>query len=787
MKKVHNAISFSQDAWLEPYIMRNTNLRMKADNDFEKDYYKLLNNSFYGNAMENIGGHGDIRLVMSNKKRSILASEPNYHSTKQISENLLITELKLREVFMNKPIYLGQVILDNSKMVMYEFWYDYLRPKCGDKIKLCYMDTDSFIIYVETDDFYKDISNDVNKWFDASNYSKDIDRPLEKGKNKKVIGKFKDELGGLVMSRFSAHRAKTYAFLIDGFTNYDYEKHGVINKKAKGTKKCVIKNKITFNDYVNVLFSGINLLRSQYSFRCRFHEIYTEKINKIALSSNDDKRIQCIDKITTYPYGYCDTSVIIENIIDNTENTNDASIIIENTKDTLVNIENTNDIHVNIENTNDISINTNDISINTENTNANSEIDIIKKEAQAIRERPKLLIEESQTITNSSSNIRNELEIIRKETWNIKKDSDDMNNSSVNRAKKLVEEGRLIRNNFKVLREGSQVIINNCNVLLEKGQDIINNFNDIRNNARKLIEEAQANRKRSEEICEIKKTSRKKLNANVEMMFSDVKKELEQTKNDSYHIKKNIRSIKKEIEVMKNNAYTPKITYVKIEKPHAINNIREEIKVLNKDSANIKNKLVITKKCLNIFNKRERVNRDNINNTNVIIQNIKKGLRKAKKDYNSTINVCKIVIDNNKVICKKRELHKPLVKKNKITINHEIVTMLRRNNVLLVKDMELVLRKFVYEQFLSRKFRGKVTSNGEISLVSQRHRITSIINIVNSKINVTFEKNTKLKGYYTNIHVNTTGIIIENEFSVYNPHTEKTVDKRAYTEICNQR
>ena len=151
-----------------------------------------------------------------------------------------------------------------------------------------------------------------------------------------------------------------------------------------------------------MLFSGINLLRSQYSFRSRFHEIYTEKINKIALSSNDDKRIQCIDKITTYPYGYCDTSVIIENINDNTENTNDASIVIENTNDNLVNIENTNDntentndthvnnentndIHVNIENTNDISINSNDISVNTENTNANSEIEIIKKEAQAIR------------------------------------------------------------------------------------------------------------------------------------------------------------------------------------------------------------------------------------------------------------------------------------------------------------------------------------------------------------------------------------------------------------------
>ena len=396
--------------------MRNTNLRMKAANEFEKDYYNLLNNSFYGITMENVRGHRDVRLVINDKKRSILASEPNYHSTKHISVDLLIMEVKKRGIYMNKPIYLGQVILDIGKMLLYEFWYDYLIPKYDDKIKLCYMGTDSFIIYVETEDFFKYISNHVNKWFDTSNYSKDINRPLEKGKNKKVIGKFKDELGGLIMSKFCALRSKAYAFLIDGFNDIDYEKHNIINKKAKGTKKCVIKNKITFNDYVNVLFSGINLLRSQYSFRRRFHEIYTEKINKIALSSNDDKRIQCVHQITTYPYGYCDTSVIIENIIDNTENTNDASIIIENTKDTLVNIENTNDIHVNIENTNDISINTNDISINTENTNANSEIDIIKKEAQAIRERPKLLIEESQAITNSSSSIRNELEIIRKET-----------------------------------------------------------------------------------------------------------------------------------------------------------------------------------------------------------------------------------------------------------------------------------------------------------------------------------------------------------------------------------
>ena len=128
---------------------------------------------------------------------------------------------------------------------MYEFWHDYLQPMYNDKIELCYMDTDSFIMYVETDDFYSDVSNDVNKWFDTSNYSKDITRPLEKGKHKKVIGKFKDEPGGLIMNELCVHRAKTYAFKLDDNDEV---------KKAKGTKKCVIQNQLTFKHYVNVLF-----------------------------------------------------------------------------------------------------------------------------------------------------------------------------------------------------------------------------------------------------------------------------------------------------------------------------------------------------------------------------------------------------------------------------------------------------------------------------------------------------------------------------------------------------
>ena len=150
-----------------------------------------MNNSVFGKTMENVRNHRDIKLVTTDKRRSILASEPNYHSTKYISKDLLVMEMKKTEVRMNKPIYLGQAILDISKTLMYEFWYDYIKPKYGDNARLCYMDTDSFIMHMKTEDFYKHISNDVNKWFDTSDFNKNDNRPLEIGKNK-VIGKFKD-------------------------------------------------------------------------------------------------------------------------------------------------------------------------------------------------------------------------------------------------------------------------------------------------------------------------------------------------------------------------------------------------------------------------------------------------------------------------------------------------------------------------------------------------------------------------------------------------------------------
>ena len=170
--RVHSVISFRQEAWLKPYIDLNTELRKKAKNEFEKDFYKLKINSIYGKTVQSDRKHRDIKLVTIEYKRNKLASEPNYHSTKCISKHLLVMEMKKTELKINKPIYLGQAVLDLSKTLMFEFWYDYLKHMYGNKIRLCYTDTDSFIMHIKTDEFYKDISVDVDKWFDTYNFNK---------------------------------------------------------------------------------------------------------------------------------------------------------------------------------------------------------------------------------------------------------------------------------------------------------------------------------------------------------------------------------------------------------------------------------------------------------------------------------------------------------------------------------------------------------------------------------------------------------------------------------------
>ena len=192
-KTIQRIIEFNQEAWLKPYIDMNTELRKAAKNDFEKDLFKLMTNSVFGKTMENIRKHRDNKLVTTDKKRSKLVSEPNYHTINLISEDLSIIEMKKTKVKMNRPIYLGLSILEISKTLMYDFWHDYMKLKYDNKVKLCYMDTDRFIMNIKTNDFYENIASDVENRFDTSNY--EVNRSLPIGKDKKVIGLMKDELG----------------------------------------------------------------------------------------------------------------------------------------------------------------------------------------------------------------------------------------------------------------------------------------------------------------------------------------------------------------------------------------------------------------------------------------------------------------------------------------------------------------------------------------------------------------------------------------------------------------
>ena len=199
-----------------------------------------MNNSVFGKTMENVRNHRNIKLVISYKRRKRLDSDPNYHSHKNISDHLIAIEMKKTRVKMTKLLYLGTSILDISKILIYEFCYDYISVKSGDMAKLFYTDTDSFIIYIKTEDFFEDISNDVERCYNTSNYNKNDKRPLPIGKNKKVPGLFKYKSGGKIMTGFVALRVKAYAYLDAG---------GNEHKKSKGTEKCVIKQKLMFQNF----------------------------------------------------------------------------------------------------------------------------------------------------------------------------------------------------------------------------------------------------------------------------------------------------------------------------------------------------------------------------------------------------------------------------------------------------------------------------------------------------------------------------------------------------------
>jgi hypothetical protein len=298
LAKIHRGVKFTESDWMKKYIQLNTDLRTKGTTDFEKDFFKLMNNSVFGKTMENVRNRVDIRIVNDEKKWNKLAKKHNFKSVTIFSENLVAVHMRRTSVKLVKPIYLGMSILDISKTLMYNFHYNYIKPKYGNDAELLFTDTDSLCYEINTEDFLKDISEDVHERFDTSNIDKDHPSGIPTGINKKVIGMMKSETGSKQIKEFVGLRAKLYA--------YKMVEDGKEEKKCKCVKKTTIKKEITFDNYKECLFSGEKQWRGMNVFRSRLHEIYTERIVKVALSASDDKRIICEDGIHTTAIGHKD-------------------------------------------------------------------------------------------------------------------------------------------------------------------------------------------------------------------------------------------------------------------------------------------------------------------------------------------------------------------------------------------------------------------------------------------------------------------------------------------------
>ena len=293
LKKVHRGIKFYQSPWMEPYIRKNTDLRKLATSGFEKDFFKLMNNGVFGKTIENIRKRQNVILVDDRKLANKLSSKPNFEGATIFDENLVAVHMKKTEVYFNKPIYVGQAILDLSKTLMFDFHYNYIKNKYSNKAELLFPDTDSLMYLIQTEDFYHDINNDIKRKFDTSDYPENHPPGIKTGVNKNVIGKFKGEAAAKQKTHFVGLRPKLYTFKV--------EEKGE-TRKAKGVKKNVIKKSWSFEDYTKCLFSEEKLMKEMNIIRSQNHDIFSMTVNKVALSANDNKRLICENKIDTLIY-----------------------------------------------------------------------------------------------------------------------------------------------------------------------------------------------------------------------------------------------------------------------------------------------------------------------------------------------------------------------------------------------------------------------------------------------------------------------------------------------------
>lgn len=289
--EVNRVLEYKQSNFLSSYIMHNTNLRTEAKNDFEKDFYKLMNNSVYGKTMENVRNRINFKLLTTEDQAMRVGK--NLKRFNIFNENLVGVHTFKTQITLDKPIYLGQNILDDSKVLMYNFHYNFMKKNIKEKnIDLLFTDTDSLCYHIKNEDVFEIIKNNKDN-FDLSNYPKDHE--LYDKTNNKVIGKFKNESPNQILE-FVGLRSKLYSFVAEN------DKHH--HNKCKGVKRNVVEQELNINDYRDTLYTKENKIISQNGIRSYNHQIFSETMTKVALSCYDDKRFICDDLINTLSFGH---------------------------------------------------------------------------------------------------------------------------------------------------------------------------------------------------------------------------------------------------------------------------------------------------------------------------------------------------------------------------------------------------------------------------------------------------------------------------------------------------
>jgi hypothetical protein len=312
--KVHRVISFDQKAIVKKFIKFNTMMRKQANNPFEVQFFKLLNNSLYGKTLQSPLKYCNTYLVSESEKFVKLTSKPNFKSFKIINDKLVTVHMTKPTVFLNRPIYLGVSILELSKCKMYHFYYNILMKKYGHQnLKLLYTDTDSFILSIKTEDLYKDLQS-MSQYFDFSNYPED--HFLYDICNAKTVGTMKDETASVPILEFVALRSKMYSILLSNDDNF---------KTAKGVKRSSL-HKLRHEDYISALQESKQTETEYYSIISKNHRLYTSHQKKTGLSPFDDKRYLETNKIDTLAYFHFKTKLSNKRELGQSENTENKKV-----------------------------------------------------------------------------------------------------------------------------------------------------------------------------------------------------------------------------------------------------------------------------------------------------------------------------------------------------------------------------------------------------------------------------------------------------------------------------